>query len=261
MANSLPPDLQDLSLPDATPTMPDQPSYLYAKTGLLVEPVPQAHLDRNQWMENLAPERLPDVLPFTDPLTGLTWNEDKPAGEFLYHDNNDCVRAPIDPQRVDGLRADPGYRDAFQALAGSSSLTVDQALPSAQACYDPSSGQLIASGPYVGTWDFANPDIPGQSYAHWEMDMAPDHRADNYTPVPPAVPSAAPAMPTMPAMHLESHADLVPSSNLAAGAGGSAHSYSDSGTSSSGSSSSSDSGSSSGSSSISSGGSSSGSGE
>lgn len=242
MATSLPPEFQDPALPDAIPTMPDQPSYFYAKTGLLVEPVPQAHLERNQWMEELAPPSLPDVLPFTDPRTGLNWIEDKPAGEFLYHGNNDCIRAPIDSERVDALRADPEYRDAFQSLAGGSSLTVDQALPSAQACYAPSTGQLISSGPYVGTWDFANPDVPGQSYAHWAMDMAPDHRADNYIPVPLAVPSFGPDLPAMPGAYIGQLPGLVPNSNLDSGAGNSTSSYGDSGTSSGGSSSSTDSG-------------------
>jgi hypothetical protein len=151
-------------------------------------------------------------------------------GELLYHDSNECFRAPIDAERVEGLRADPDYREAFQALGGSSGLSVDQVLPSAQACYDPSTGQLVASGPYVGTWDFADPDIAGQSYAHWVMDMAPDHRADNFTPASIAVPPAAPDVPTMPALHIEGHLAITPSSHSDVGVGSSTHSYSHSGT-------------------------------
>lgn len=221
MVTSVSLDRKGMVLPDTIPTVPDHPSYFCAKTGLLVEPasVPQAHLDRNQWMERLAPDVLPDVLPFTDARTGLKWNEDKPLGELLYHNSNECIRAPIDAQRVEDLRADPDYREAFQALAGTTGLAVDQVLPSAQACYDPSTGQLVASGSYVGTWDFADPDIAGQSYAHWVMDMAPDHRADNYTPVPLAVPPAVPDVPATPFEHIQSPLETAPSSNSDAGPG------------------------------------------
>lgn len=239
MVTSASSDRQGTVLPDTNPTVPDHPSYFYAKTGLLVEPVPvpQAHLDRNQWMEHLAPDVLPDVLPFTDSRTGLTWNEDKPLGELLYHDSNECIRAPTDAQRVEDLRADPDYREAFQALGGNSGLAVDRILPSAQACYDPSTGQLVASGSYVGTWDFADPDIAGQSYAHWVMDMAPDHRADNYTPAPLAVPPAAPDVRTTPFEHTLSPLETAPSSNSDAGSGsGSGSTSSSAGSSDSGSS-------------------------
>lgn len=183
----MPYTLQDNSSvpPDPEPDhVPGYPSYVYAKIGELPteEPTPVAHLERNQWQTCLAPPTLPDTLPYHDPQTGLTWTADAVLGEVLYHGAQDCIRAVIDGERLDALRSDPDYRQAVADLGGS--YNVDELIPSAQVCYSTDTGQPSTGGSIVGSWDFASPDVPDQTFAHIELDMLPDHRDDRYVSVP-----------------------------------------------------------------------------
>ncbi len=166
--------------------VPDYPSYVYAKVGHLPpdQPPPEAHLARNEWQACLAPPTLPDTLPYHDPQTDLTWVQDAVLGEVMFHGGQDCIRAVIDGPRLDALRSDPDYRQALAEVAGSHGVDADQLVPSAQVCYSADTGEASDGGSTVGTWDFASPDVPGQSWAHVELDVMPDHWNDAYVNVP-----------------------------------------------------------------------------
>lgn len=171
------------------------PSYAEAKLGYVPgvdaapafesEPdtsMPQAHLDRNQWQADLVPERMPAHMPFEDPHTGVIWSPDSRTTETVWHGaDNDCFRGTLPHERVEALHNDPSYRDAFAQVNAHHGYSVDRTIPGAQACYDDMTGKLVDHGPHAGTWDFASPSVPGQSFQHLHMDVAPDWHADNYT--------------------------------------------------------------------------------
>lgn len=145
-----------------------------------------AHLGRNEHMQNwvAVPPTYPEDLPYFDPTSGATVMEDDWIGEEGWHGGNDCVRIVPPAVTVQELRDDPQYRDDFNAMAAGHDFDVDEVIPGAQVCYDPNTGDRIDNGPYVGTWDYASPAIPGQGWEHWVMDMVPDWSADNYATVP-----------------------------------------------------------------------------
>lgn len=138
------------------------------------------HLDRNLFQQGLAPEHMPDFDSHYDPNTGITWMADDTRSEGIWHGGYDCYRGDLPDQMVSDLHADPVYRDAFAQIAGDHGYNVDTMIPGAQVCYD-EQGTIIDSGPHQGTWDYASPAEPGQSWAHLNLDVVPDYHADAYT--------------------------------------------------------------------------------
>ena len=149
------------------------------------DPRIDAHEDRNQHQAGFVPDHLPSDSPFVDPSTSITWTQDDANSSAVFHGNdNTCIRGELPDEMVDDLRADPGYRDDFSNIAGGHGYSVDEVIPGAQACYGPDGG-LIESGPHQGTWDFASPNVPGQTMEHFWMDVVPDVTvSDHYTSYP-----------------------------------------------------------------------------
>lgn len=167
-------------LQDPPPLPPEFLSQFEEMDRALGLEVNHAHLDRNQYQDDIVPEHIPQDLPYFDPATSVNWERDNQITESIWHGaDNDCVRGALPADMVADLRNDVQYRADFAHVAGDNSYDVDDIVPGAQACYGPD-GNLIDSGPHQGTWDFASPGISGQAGEHFQMDVLTDAQSDDY---------------------------------------------------------------------------------